>query len=196
MIQNGRFAAAALAFAALTCSVATAGDDVVVTDWIPLGSGLLGPGESLDFDVDIVLEGDEQGVIGFEVRFGYFEPIPDASWASDAQVTITAPGTGDAWIVGGLTHAFLADSLWSFQGPFSGDPGIYGDSGEDIFLPWLLAPQDAGIYHVKFANDWEGDENPNDYDDISIRFYKVVPAPGALMLLAIAGLTLRRRRRS
>ena len=72
MIQNGRFAAAALALAALTCSVATAGDDVVVTDWIPLGSGLLGPGESLDFDVDIVLEGDEQGVIGFEVRFGRY----------------------------------------------------------------------------------------------------------------------------
>jgi hypothetical protein len=168
-----------------------ADDFTGVTEWMSVGSGLLGAGESIE--VDFLLTDDEGGIVGFEVRFDYSEAVPDASWASDVQVVLETPSAIE-FIVGGFTNVGDAVVLWSFDGPGSDGPGIYGDSGSDIFLPWKTAPQSAGTYHLTFSNDWFGDENANQYDGIEVRFYTLIPGPGALAMLAVAGLGRTRRR--
>ncbi|MBT8486926.1 MAG: hypothetical protein KJO43_15215 [Phycisphaerae bacterium] len=177
---------------ALTTPVMATGD-TTVTEWMPLGSELLGPGESMDDD--FLVTNEEGDVLGFEVRFDYDEPISDTSWASDVQVVVDGPG-GERFTVGGFTNIDDADALWSFDGPGSDGPGRYGDSGNDIFLPWQATPIGAGTFHVTFTNDWFGDENPNEYDSVSIRFYQTIPAPGVAAVFAAGVVIARRRRRS
>ena len=172
---------------------AFAGDDFIITTWMDLGSGQLGAGEFFESDYLVTGEPNEL-VVGFELQYDYSEPVPDNSWASDAQVVVSAP-TGEVWTVGGFTNLPLADQEWSFQGGASDGPGHYGSDGADIFLPWVADPIDLGLFNVTFTNDWLGDGNPNLYANTQIRFYKVVPGPGALALLSLAGLVRRRRRR-
>lgn len=191
MMKNTIGIAAATALALSTAALA--GDDPPTptpTEWFSIGDLVLGAGEGTQ--VAIQLPDNESLVVGFEVRFDYSEAVEDASWASDVQVIVTAPDQ-DIYTVGGLTNLPAADIAWSFQGPQSNGPGTYGDSGLDAFLPWLDNGKSKGEYLVDFTNDWLGDPNPNQYDNVEIRFYKV-PGPGALALLGFAALAGRRRR--
>ncbi|MBT8486264.1 MAG: hypothetical protein HKO59_16245 [Phycisphaerales bacterium] len=138
------------------------------TEWFDVGSATLGAGDVLAADIALAVTPSQ--VVGFEVRFDYSEMISDASWASDAQAKVTTPARA-TYTIGGFTTLPKADEDWSFNGPGSDGPGVYGDSGEDIFLPWLDAPAGDGVYAVSLTNDWLGDSNPNTYNVVQIRFY-------------------------
>jgi hypothetical protein len=195
MSKNRIYTAAALA--SLMATGAAMAGDPVPTEWFELGAAPLGGGESFSrtFDLsDLVLgDGGSLGVVGFEVMFDYDEEVPDDSWASDALVNVDS-SFGFGYQVGGFDNIGTSDAEWSFQGPGSDGPGTYGDSGADIFLPWIDDPILSGTIDVRFANDWGSDPNPNFYE-AAIRFYQVVPTPGALALLGLAGIVGRRRRR-
>lgn len=201
-IRSSSLAFAAIASAAATTSLEAAGGDagdLFVTPYMLIGSGELGAFEFFKQDFIVTGDGDDPsgtlGVVGFQVRWNYDEPVPDDSWASDVQVIVTRQGSGEQYTVGGLTNEPLADERWSFQGVISDGPGTYGDTDEDIFLPWIDAPLDLGTFNVMFTNDWANDLFPNLYENAEIRFYRVVPAPGAIALLALGGLAGTRRRR-
>ena len=94
----------------------------------------------------------------------------------------------------GFTHIGDANTLWSFDGPGSDGPGTYGDSGNDVFFPWKTSPKPSGMFTLTFSNDWLGDENPNQYDNVEVRFYTLIPAPGVVGVLVLGGVVRRRRR--
>ena len=156
---------------------------------LQLGSWTLEGGRSVTWTFE--LQDNPNGVIGFAVEFDYDEPVADASWASDAQVTLMSP-TGASYTVGGFDNIGAADAEWSFQGPESDLPGHYGD--EDIFMPWANDPEPKGVWTFTLTNDWAADLRPNEYNNIVLRIIKA-PAPGALALLGLAGLRSNRRRR-
>ena len=160
-----------------------------VVEEFNLGSWTLEGGRTVTWTFE--LQDNPNGVTGFQVEFDYDEPVGDASWASDAQVTLTSP-SGASYQVGGFDTVDDADAEWSFQGSDSDLPGHYGD--DDIFMPWAEDPEPKGIWTFSLMNDWAGDPNPNEYNNIVLRIYKV-PAPGALALLGLAGLSSSRRRR-
>lgn len=173
----------------LTVTGSTSANDWTNTETFELGSFLLFGGDIVHFELELADNAKE--IVGFIVEWDYFESVPDGSWASDAQATVTSP-TGANYIVGGFTNVGNADVLWSFDGAQSDGPGHYGD--KDIHTPWKKDLQPKGLWHFDFANDWTPDPNPNEYNNLTITFLKI-PAPGALALLGVAGLIGGRRRR-
>lgn len=159
-------------------------NDWVATEVFELGSVTLSGGESAQFD--LLLKDNPMEVIGFKFEFDYFEPMPDASFASNLRLEIMSP-LGNSFIVGGFDNIGDADDLWGFTGP---DSGNYMDE----FFPWKFKPQPKGDWTLGLTNDWSADPFPNEYNNMIITFYKI-PAPGTLVLLALGGLIGRRRRR-
>ncbi|MFK7960242.1 MAG: PEP-CTERM sorting domain-containing protein [Phycisphaerales bacterium] len=131
-----------------------------------------------------------------DVSFDYAEAVQDGSWASDAQM-IVADGTND-FIAGGFTDIGAADTAWAFDGPGSDGDGTYGENFIDADWAELAMIGDDGDISISFQNNWDADANANSYDvTIILKGIEgtVVPAPGALALLGLAGFAGRRRRR-
>jgi hypothetical protein len=158
--------------AALAAAGGPGDGEILVSGWLPVGSGPLDALDVMSITIDLPAQGES--VLGFEIQFDYDEPVADGSWASDAQVIVLPPG-GGSYTVGGLSHLPQADVLWSFDGPASDGPGRYGSDGEDVFMVWEDTPLPGGPYHVSLSNDWANDQNPNSYVDVSIRFYLTDP---------------------
>ncbi len=175
----------------LTVTGSTWANDWTNTETFELGSFLLAGGQTVSFDLELADNAKE--IVGFIVEWDYFEPIPDGSWASDAQARLTSP-TGATYVVGGFSQDIQPDVFWSFDGSGSDGPGHYGDDPKDIFTPWKDDRQPKGLWHFEFENDWNPDPNPNEYNNLTIHFLKI-PAPGALALLGVAGMIGGRRRR-
>ena len=145
--------------------------------------GLLGGGQSAVFNFT-----DSVPVVdSISISFDYAEPVLDASWASDVQVILT-DGVGNSLIIGGFINSNAADILWAFDGSISDDPGNYSDTFATNFVT-------DGIWSLTFVNDWTSDPNPNDYANLIVTMGPV-PAPGALALLGLAGVSRRRRRKA
>lgn len=154
------------------------------TEVFQLPNVTLGAGQSVQFD--LLLVDNPKGVVGFKFEFDYFEPFSDASFASDLQLQLMSP-LGDTFIVGGFDNVAAANALWSFTGP---DPGNFMDE----FFPWKEDPRPKGPWTLSLTNDWAADPFPNEYNNMTITFYKI-PEPATLVLLALGGLIGRRRRR-
>lgn len=154
------------------------------TQVFELGSVTLAGGGSIHFD--LLLVDNQKEVVGFKFEFDYFEPVPDASFASDLQLQLLSPADA-TFIVGGFDNIGDANALWSFTGP---DPGNYMDE----FFPWKEDRQPKGEWTLWLTNDWGADPYPNEYNNMKITFYKI-PAPGTFVLLGLGGLIGRRQRR-
>ncbi len=137
----------------------------------------------------------------FIYHFGYSEPIGDSSWASDMQITLTAPNLNSVSIAG---FDNLGGLQPSYDGPGSNAPGVYG-SNFDISSFNLAG---AGTWTVTITNDWGQDPNPNliggaigsalaeELNPFMGTIEGVnVPAPGAAAIFGLAGLIAVRRKR-
>jgi hypothetical protein len=165
---------AALAFA----SAASA--DVVVFDF---GDNLLGADESagvLNFDL---AAGEE--IVNVFVTMDYVD-LGNGSWASDIQLRITDPNNVTTYI-GGLSTP--RDFDFPFQGSQSTNTGHYeGDIADWVSLSGV------GTWSIEYINDWAGHSGEDEWNNLEAHL-DIIPTPGALALLGIAGLAGRRRRR-
>lgn len=115
------------------------------------------------------------------------------SWASDAILFVQGPdlNTGE-WGGYNLSFGGFDEGVFSFDGPISATPGIYGDSQT---VSNATPPSGAGTWFVAFANGW-GSSPAVQYNNISVTLHGVnVPTPGAMALLGLGGLVATRRRR-
>lgn len=115
------------------------------------------------------------------------------SWASDLMMVVTDPMQGQV-SVGGFSGV---QNNWDFQGSGSSNDGFY-ESGPHLF--WADSPigkDGAGSWKFTFTNDWDSTFAATmSWTDVTITFHKLmVPAPGALALLGLAGLAGGSRRR-
>ena len=145
------------------------------------------------FDFDRILEDNNRPVVGFSISFDYVNQLNDSSWASDLELQITSP-MGSTWIVG--QSQFNPgdpfgdqDDIWDFDGPGSQVSGSYFSE----HFPWKDEPQEeTGTWNFMLTETWDGDA---DFTNVVMTLYKI-PTPGALAMLAVAGLLgITRRRR-
>ena len=127
----------------------------------------------------------------FSIAFNYVDGN-SASWASDMILQIIDPnGVSKHW--GGSnvvpTPASTLVSAWSFGGSGSTNSGPYSDTSNLV-----SGLSGSGTWTFKIYNGWTGATNPCGYNDVNINLVGVVPAPGAVALLGLAGLVGRRRR--
>ncbi len=162
---------------------AAAGDVQIVGlgDWVvPVHEIGIVFGPSIDFEVDLE-------VIAFTFDVDFVNNFLDSSWVSDLEMMVTNPA-GETFVVG--QEAFNGgdpfgpqDDIWDFDGP-DGTPSGHYESSHTFGGA-------AGLWNVQFAESWDGGV---EYNNMTLTLEQV-PGPGALALLGLAGLTLRRRRR-
>jgi hypothetical protein len=171
-------------------------------DWVSTSVHELGDINGLDslanggapYTITITEPTSRQYVTGWAIEFDYDE-VPDSiSWASDVLLTITSP-TGSGVIIGGLSSG--NDHDWDFQGNVSDAAGHYADTvaaSENNFL-WTSDPQPGGDWTLTFLNDWNSSSASTlNLGNVVLTFY-LIPTPGSLALLGVAGLIARPRRR-
>ncbi len=92
-----------------------------------------------------------------------------ASWASDMQMTITAPD-GTSFTVGGFS---TPHPDWDFQGSGSDSDGTYASThvGPDIF--GAEGVEDVGTWEFQFEHTWN---DPMDWSDVTLTLHKA-PLP-------------------
>lgn len=117
-----------------------------VTETLDIPGFTLNPSTPADFDVEAGLV-NPGTVTGFTFE-GEVTAIGSSDWASDMQMTVTAPD-GPSFTVGGF-DAPPAD--WDFQGGGSTNPGVYSSTHEDVF--GAGGTSDAGTWNFAFAHDW------------------------------------------
>ena len=131
------------------------------------------------------------------VTFDYAEIVQDASWASDMVMQVAFANTtvdirSDAFTgSGSALDAADADQLfiWDTDGAASGSDGTY--STTVALGPGGVIASD-GLLSVSFSDVFNGNYN---ISNMSIALVGI-PAPGALALLGLAGLSGTRRRRA
>jgi MYXO-CTERM domain-containing protein len=112
------------------------------------------------------------------------------SWASDMILLVIDPsGAGQFW--GGFNvnpgAGFTNGGLWGFDGPGSANDGNYSDTKSVSGL------SGSGTWEFRVYNGWS--TGPvNNYNNFMVDAVGLVPAPGAVALLGLAGLAGRRRR--
>lgn len=177
-----RLAASASALT-LTCA-ASAG--FFTTEKISLGSFTAPGGASATYEYTGSPDNTDD-IIGFTVSFDYNNSADPFAWASDLQLDFNF--NGGVYSVGGFAGG--VPNPWDFQGGASAAPGFYFH--EACFV-WESNPiSKLDLLGFKLTNDF-GANGAVSWNNISITLYKV-PAPGALALLGMAGVTGARRRR-
>ncbi len=128
----------------------------------------------------------------FSLSFNYVDGN-SASWASDMIIQIIAPNGGNAfWGGTNVNPTGSTDKgLWSFDGAGSTASGFYADASNLLGATNLSG---AGTWEFRIINGWTGAVLPCGYNDVNLNLVGVVPAPGAVALLGLAGLAGRRRR--
>ncbi|MBL9150400.1 MAG: hypothetical protein JNM94_17075 [Phycisphaerae bacterium] len=127
----------------------------------------------------------------FSIAFDYVDGN-SASWASDMILQIIDPnGVNKYW---GGTNVVPAGStfqaFWSFDGSGSTNSGPYSDTSNAV-----AGMSGNGTWTFRIWNGWTGATNPCQYNNVAVSLKgSIVPAPGALALLGLAGLAGRRRR--
>jgi MYXO-CTERM domain-containing protein len=149
-----------------------------------------------------VVQANNAPIIGITIQFDYAENPADASYASDLNLQILSADFNALGAVAangltfggssyGNTSAWgVRDYTWDFNGSISSPPGHY--SHTTLFAPGAVPKTGAD-----WTFNWQQCYNAgNTYSNITVTLHKAVPAPGALALLGMAGLTgIRRRRR-
>ncbi len=144
------------------------------------------------FNFDLVVDENNQPVIGFRIDFDFVKVIADSSWASDLEMKLTTPG-GQITVYGqesfnGGDPFGPQDFVWDFDGVGSQPSGPYTST----HLVWHDNPiPKGGDWNFMFAETWDGGV---EYNNLTITLLKI-PSPGALALLGVAGLVSPRRRR-
>ena len=135
------------------------------------------------------------GVSDFEFSFDYVDGN-SASWSSDVMLTIVDPnGVARHW--GGFNVAPPAAgsvfaNFWSFDGSASTNSGFYSDLANTYTGTQLSG---AGTWTFHITNGWNGATAACQYNNVNLLLKgSIVPAPGAVALLGLAGLVGRRRR--
>ena len=172
-----------LTVSAVTAFPAAAGDVQIVDlgDWVvPEHEIGIVFGPNIDFEVDL-------DVVAFTFDVDFVNVFGDSSWASDLEMMVTN-SAGETFVVGqkkfnGGDPFGPQDDIWDFDGP-KGDPTGHYTSTHEFGGA-------AGSWNVQFAESWDGGV---EYNNMTLTLQQV-PGPGALGLLGLAGLTLRRRRR-
>jgi MYXO-CTERM domain-containing protein len=125
---------------------------------------------------------------GFSINFDYVTG-GGGSWASDMLLLIIDPnGAGQYWGGFNVSPAGYTDSgIWGFDGSASANSGNYGDSKSVAGL------SGNGTWTFRVYNGWSTAPS-NQYNNFVLSAKGVVPAPGAIALLGLAGLAGRRRR--
>lgn len=114
----------------------------------------------------------------------------NGAWASDMILLVIDPnGNGAFW--GGFNvnpgAGFTNGGLWGFDGPGSANSGNYSDTKSVSGL------SGSGTWEFRVYDGWSGGSN-NQYNNFVVDAAGLVPAPGAIALLGLAGLAGRRRR--
>ncbi len=134
-------------------------------------------GPSFDFN----LEPEEIRIVGFRLDFDFVNQFDDSSWAADLEFKLTDPGA-TTFVVGQLLDNPFGppDEPWDFDRPASQASGHYrSDHFPDA---WQGGIDIGGTWNVMLAETWDGGV---EYNNITLR---LIPAPGALAFLGVAGL--------
>ncbi len=152
---------------------------------INLGNNSLAGGQSNTYT--FALSGT---LTDFSIGFDYVDGN-SSSWASDMALQVIDPnGVSKFWGGSGFTIAGSTfQSNWSFWGSASSASGFYSDASNPV-----AGMSGNGVWTFKVFNGWTGATNACGYNNVVVNLVGVVPAPGALALLGLAGLTGRRRR--
>lgn len=159
----------------------------------------------------LLAQPNASAIVGIKIDFYYDEvdefgnPALDSSWASDLGMVINIDGFTIGFggtfrnlgaLAGGYTLAQAEAAvdvygIWDFNGSQSDLPGSY--SHEYMFDGFYLSKPE--LFWVQMTDTWNGNTL---YEGFSITLIKkpLVPAPGAGVLLAIAGFAGTRRRRA
>lgn len=159
---------------------------------IHLGDFDLAPGTFLGHQYEL-----EGTLTSWTVSFDYLGNS-DASWASDAIFAIMS-ANGNAVEVGGYNLTFSFPSMGPIDGN-SSDAGSYTHTITQDLNGLPLSSYDisgSGTWTFLVGDGWNGGSELSSYHNVVFTLVGVnlVPAPGALALLGLAGLIGTRRRR-
>lgn len=137
--------------------------------------------------VSFVVESGPSDVVGYSFEGTVSGITGNGTWASDMQMRIFLEGTL-IYTIGG----FPSDAAWAFDGGGSTNDGTY------IQPITFLAKDDpvpGGLqWEIQFLNGWNSTASATmEWSDVSFTIHRI-PAPGAVALLALAGLAGSRRR--
>ncbi|MDZ4753366.1 MAG: hypothetical protein SGJ11_02590 [Phycisphaerae bacterium] len=152
---------------------------------ISLGNNTLTGGQSNTYVFNL-----SGALTNFSIAFNYVDGGP-SEWSSDMILQIIDPnGASRHWggfnVVPAPASTFVA--FWSFDGSASTASGPYADVSNPA-----AGLSGNGAWTFKIYNGWTAG-GPSQYNDVNINLVGLVPAPGAVALLGLAGLVGRRRR--
>ena len=85
-----------------------------------------------------------------------------------------------------------AQTVFDFGFPFQGSGSTNTGHYEGDIAGWV-AIGGAGAWSIEYINDWTGHTGTDEWNNLEAHL-TIIPGPGALALLGLAGLVGRRRR--
>ncbi len=166
-----------LAVLPLVCGLAVASHASAMDYVFDFGSVLITPANPQE-QMATLSPGAGWQVVGFTFD-GYYN-YTHSFFATDARLDIFGPG-GFHHAVGGYDN-------------YSGNPWQFGDGEGQKTHTEAIGPVNAnGDWTVRIVNDWSSSSGHN-WSDLTVTLH-MVPAPGSLALLGLAGAAAIRRRR-